>query len=451
MFRAQCRRWWAWALGLGVALGASGDATVFSQQQEEPGFQLPDDALDGGRDWINTRSPIHLDDLRGKIVLLDFWTFCCINCHHVLPDLAKLEQKYAGQLVVIGVHTAKFEAEKDTENIRKKVAEYGIKHPVINDADQTLWNKFEINSWPTLVLIDPRGRLVAKVPGEGHFQAFDRAIGQLVQEHEKLGDLNETPLKFESEDEKAADSPLRYPGKITADAAGKRLFIADTAHHRIVATDLDGKLLFTAGTGAAGRKDGPFAAAEFHRPQGMCLVGDLLYVADTENHAIRALNLATKTVVTVAGTGKQAAFRARGGPAASTPLNSPWDLAAPGSGNILYIAMAGPHQILEARPDHAQCLGLGRQRDREHRRWHARYRLVRPAQRAGQRRPVPVRGRCRGLRRACVPAHGQQGRDDRRRRPLQLRRHGRPGQSGPAPALPGISLWRRQALYRRHL
>ncbi|MEJ7639750.1 MAG: thioredoxin-like domain-containing protein [Singulisphaera sp.] len=116
--------------------------------------------LEGGVGWLNTAGPIHLEELRGKIVLLDFWTYCCINCHHVLPDLAALEAKYKDELVVIGVHTAKFAAERETENIRKKVREYGIKHPVVNDANQVIRTRFGVNSWPTLVLIDAKGEYV---------------------------------------------------------------------------------------------------------------------------------------------------------------------------------------------------------------------------------------------------------------------------------------------------
>jgi thiol-disulfide isomerase/thioredoxin len=132
--------------------------------------------LEGGIAWINTGGPIHLEDLRGKVVLLDFWTYCCINCHHVLPDLAALEQKYKNELVVIGVHTAKFDAERETENIRKKVAEYRIKHPVVNDANQVLWTRFGVSSWPTLVLVDATGKYVGAVSGEGHAALLDRAI-----------------------------------------------------------------------------------------------------------------------------------------------------------------------------------------------------------------------------------------------------------------------------------
>ncbi len=307
-------------------------------------FQEPLLSLEGGAGWINS-GPIRLEELRGKIVLLDFWTFCCINCHHVLPDLAKLEEKYKNELVVIGVHTAKFFAERETENIRRKVAEYKIKHPVINDADQTLWNRFGVNSWPTLVLIDPEGRYVGSVSGEGHYSVLDRVIGQLVTKHKAKGDLNTTPFVFFPESEKADTTGLLYPGKVLADAKGQRLFISDTAHHRIVQTDLKGASPVLIGNGGYGLVDGDYEKAQFNRPQGMCLVDDILYVADTENHAIRAINLKSKRVSTVAGVGQQS-HNFRGiGAGTKTGLNSPWDLVLIPNTKSLAIAMAGSHQI----------------------------------------------------------------------------------------------------------
>ncbi len=195
-------------------------------------------SLSGGTGWINS-GPIDLSELRGKIVLLDFWTFCCINCHHVLPDLAKLEEKYPNELVVIGVHTAKFEAERDTENIRRKVREYRIKHPVVNDANQVIWQRFGVQGWPTLALIDATGRFVGMMSGEGHFDVFDKAIGQLVEKHKAKGELNLTPLKFSPEMERASNDPLLFPGKVHADPSGNRLFISDTGHNRIIQTDLE--------------------------------------------------------------------------------------------------------------------------------------------------------------------------------------------------------------------
>jgi sugar lactone lactonase YvrE len=330
------------------ALGGFGESTVSGGMvvaEAGAGRQGIPNGLEGGVAWINTAGPIHLEDLRGKVVLLDFWTYCCINCHHVLPDLEYLEGRYPNELVVIGVHTAKFDAEKETDNIRKKVAEYRIKHPVVNDANQVIWNRFGVNSWPTMVVISPEGEYVGSAPGEGNREVLDRVIGKLVEEAKAKGTLNTETIRFNPEMEKPHTSPLLFPGKVTGDADGKRLFITDTGHNRIVVTDLEGKHIATVGSGAAGFKDGSFSEAEFNRPQGARLFEGKLYVADTENHAIREVDLEKGSVTTVAGTGNQSMRRTSGGKALETPLNSPWDvLPLPGT-RTLAIAMAGPHQL----------------------------------------------------------------------------------------------------------
>lgn len=327
---------WAGAL---ILCGLTQFVPLARAQQVEP-------SLEGGIAWINTDGPVHLEKLRGKIILLDFWTYCCINCHHVLPDLAMLEKKYNKELVVIGVHTAKFEAEKDTENIRKKVHEYGIKHPVVNDANQVIWQRFGISGWPSLALIDPEGKYQGHVSGEGHGEALDKYIGKLVKEHKAKGTLDDKlPVVFPAEVEKPHKGNLLFPGKVLADAASKTLYISDNGHNRIVVTDLDGNLKETIGNGIPALKDGDYKAASFNRPQGMCLLDGKLYVADTENHAIREIDLAKKDVKTVAGTGRQGYNRKPSGKGTKLDLNSPWDvLPMPGS-KILAVAMAGPHQI----------------------------------------------------------------------------------------------------------
>lgn len=300
--------------------------------------------LNGGISWLNTAGPLHLTDLRGKIVLLDFWTFCCINCIHTLPDLAKLEKKYADQLVVVGVHSAKFDNEKNSENIRKAVLRYEISHPVVNDANMTIWDTYGIKSWPTLVLIDPEGFVVGAGSGEGLYDALDKVIGNLVKEHREKKTLNEKPLRFElARLKEKGDNPLFFPGKIQADEASRRLFIADSTHHRIVITDLDGQKIAVAGVGEPGSQDGSFDKATFNDPQGMALAGDTLYVADRKNHLIRALDLKKNMVRTIAGTGVHGENRMFGGPALKTGLNSPWDLCL--IGPRLFIAQAGFHQI----------------------------------------------------------------------------------------------------------
>jgi DNA-binding beta-propeller fold protein YncE len=309
--------------------------------QEKTRVRAPE--LTGGRGWLNTDKPLTLAALKGKVVLLDFWTYGCINCIHIIPDLKRLEQKYANQLVVIGVHSAKFENEKDTENIRRIILRYEIEHPVYNDAEYQVWQSYGVRAWPTQVLIDPAGYVIGAVSGEGNYELIDQVIAKAVDEFRKRGELNEEPLKLTLERAKTGDLPLAFPGKILADEKGDRLYIADSNHNRIVVTRLDGTLVETIGTGERGAADGPFAKASFFRPQGMALDGSNLYVADTENHLVRRLDLKTKTVETVAGTGQQAREYFRQGPARTIELSSPWDLQL--VGRQLYIAMAGTHQI----------------------------------------------------------------------------------------------------------
>lgn len=305
--------------------------------------RVPAPDFEGASDWLNVDKPLSLKDVRGKVVILDFWTYCCINCIHILPDLKYLEQKYPNELVVIGIHSAKFVNERDAENIRNAMVRYEIVHPVANDNQMSIWREYGINSWPSFVVIDPEGYAVLVTSGEGIREPLDEMVGKLVQYHRAKGTLDETPFKVSLERDKMAPTALRYPGKILADESKNRLFISDSNHNRIVVTDLDGKFQFAIGSGLVGRTDGPFETATFDHPQGMAVLGNELYVCDTENHQIRVANLVNKTVTTVAGTGTQATFRSRGGPAETSALNSPWDCAA--VEDKLYIAMAGPHQI----------------------------------------------------------------------------------------------------------
>lgn len=308
-----------------------------------------------GVEWINTDSKLQLSDLKGKLVLLDFWTYCCINCMHILPVLDAVEKKYEQQLVAIGVHTAKFATEKDSDNIREAILRYEIRHPVFNDAEHILWNRLQIGSWPTLVLLDPQGRAIWAHAGEIEFAALDAVLQQAVAYYEGRKEIDSRDVHFNLEVKVAKDTPLRFPGKVIADGPGKRLFVSDSNHNRIVVCDLGGKLLATIGQGQVGAKDGDFATAQFNHPQGMAIADQTLFVADTENHLIRAVDLQTKQVTTVAGTGKQA----RGGwfgadsrtkiakaptkPPLEADLASPWDLWV--HEDQLYVAMAGTHQI----------------------------------------------------------------------------------------------------------
>ncbi|MDA7977197.1 MAG: redoxin domain-containing protein [Pirellulales bacterium] len=329
------------------------------KQDSEPQHPFPNAEsapnLEGGVAWLNTAGPLDLRMLRGKFVILDFWTYCCINCIHELPQLKQLEEAYPNELVVIGVHSAKFDTEQNTENIKEAILRYEIKHPVVNDAAHRIWDRYGIASWPSLRVIDPEGNLVAGESGEVPFEMLNAFMQKAMPYYESRGLLDKTPLRFELEEYAADRTPLRFPGKVLADEASGRLFIADSNHNRIVMTTLAGELLATIGSGEIGADDGDFANAQFDHPQGMALHGDTLYVADTENHTIRKVDLDAKTVSTIAGTGEQGRSPWPGyvrggalperfiGDPKTTAIASPWDLVL--HDNALYIAMAGPHQI----------------------------------------------------------------------------------------------------------
>lgn len=300
-----------------------------------------------GLDWINTEQPIRLADLTGKIVLLDFWTYGCINCIHVIPDLKRLEEEYASELVVIGVHSAKFTTEGETANIREVVKRYEVDHPVVNDRDFEVWRSWGAQAWPTTALIDPAGNVVGTHAGEGVYDVVQPVVEALTTEFAE--ELDRTPFQLTPDRAGSANTVLSYPGKVTI--GGDLLFVSDTGHHRVIAADpATGEIVAVYGSGKPGFDSGPALQARFDSPQGLAFDPGTgtLYVADTNNHAIRSIDVDAGTVETVAGTGQL------GWPPASAlledaRLNSPWGLTL--RGDELWIAMAGTHQIWVADLD----------------------------------------------------------------------------------------------------
>jgi DNA-binding beta-propeller fold protein YncE len=293
---------------------------------QEP-IAAPD--LDGATEWLNVAAPITMAALRGKVVLLDFWTYGCINCMHVLRDLKVLEQRFADELVVIGVHSPKFPNERSSDNLRRVLVRYEIEHPVANDAGHVIWRRYGVQAWPTRVIIDPAGNLVGTAMGEGNLDGFVSAIRTVIRVFDEKGAIDRTPLPLSLERAHHTDRPLLYPGKVLADAASGRLFIADSNHNRIVVASLGGQLIETVGSGIQSDADGIFSQARFNRPQGLALdaPGGILYVADTGNDQIRAVDLQVRAVHTLD----------------LANLKSPWDVAL--KTGILLVAMAGPHQV----------------------------------------------------------------------------------------------------------
>ncbi|MBX9685082.1 MAG: redoxin domain-containing protein [Candidatus Obscuribacterales bacterium] len=299
-----------------------------------------------GLPWINVSRPLTVKGLSGKIVLLDFWTYCCSDCLHIMPYLKELEEKYKDYLLVIGVHSAKFDNEGKEANIKNAVARYGIEHPVVCDRGFSLWEKYYVREWPTLILIDPEGNVVERIAcSQKPYGKFEEPIEALIAEYSAKGTLSSAPLEELAVHAETHSSLLRFPGKLAISEDGSRLAVADSGHNRVLICTLDGKVLETIGSGKAGDADGSFAEACFRAPQGLVFSGEDLYVADTENHLIRRVNLSDCRVETIAGNGKQRLYAGdeMKGSARDIALSSPWDLAL--SNSSLYIAMAGSHQI----------------------------------------------------------------------------------------------------------
>jgi thiol-disulfide isomerase/thioredoxin len=301
-----------------------------------------------GRNWLNTGGKsLDLEALRGKIVLLDFWTFCCINCLHVLDELRPLEEKYGDALVVIGVHSPKFEHERDPHALAAAVERYGVEHPVLDDPDLKTWDAYAARAWPTLVVVDPEGYAVSTMAGEGHVEALDAIIGDLVATHTARGTLDPEGSPYVAAP--PAETTLRFPGK-AIELPGGDVLVTDSARHRLVRLSPDlATVVSVIGTGERGRADG--AEAQFNEPQGLALLppeiaaeaGYDLVVADTVNHLLRGVRLADGHVTTVAGTGRQWRMENGTTDALEVDLSSPWDLAW--FEGKLVIAMAGIHQL----------------------------------------------------------------------------------------------------------
>ncbi|MFG3496167.1 NHL domain-containing thioredoxin family protein [Streptomyces sp. NPDC047928] len=306
--------------------------------------------LIGKGGWLNTGGKeLTLADLRGKCVVVDFWTFCCINCLHVLDELRELEEKHRDTVVIVGVHSPKFVHEAEHQAVVDAVERYGVHHPVLDDPELATWKQYAVRAWPTLVVIDPEGYVVAQHAGEGHATALARLVAELEAEHEAKGTLRRGDGPYVPPEPVATH--LRFPGKALLLESGN-LLVSDTTRHQLVELAADGETVVRRiGAGERGLADGGPGDARFSEPQGMCLLPDgRVVVADTVNHALRVLDLATGEVGTLAGTGAQwMQGSPTSGAAREVALSSPWDVAW-WQGRV-WIAMAGVHQLWAYDPE----------------------------------------------------------------------------------------------------
>lgn len=306
--------------------------------------------LIGKGGWLNTGDKQYtLADLRGRIVVLDFWTFCCINCLHVLDELRDLEEKHRDTVVVIGVHSPKFVHEAEHQAVVDAVERYGVEHPVLDDPELATWKQYAVRAWPTLVVIDPEGYVVAQHAGEGHAHAIERLVEELETEHEAKGTLRRGDGPYVPPEPEP--TTLRFPGKALRLPSGTFL-VSDTTRHQLVELAEDAETVVRRiGSGRRGLVDGGPERAAFNEPQGLALLEDgSVVVADTVNHALRRLDPAAGAVTTLAGTGRQWwQGSATSGSAREVDLSSPWDVAV--FGGAVWIAMAGVHQLWTYDPE----------------------------------------------------------------------------------------------------
>ncbi|WP_046727681.1 NHL domain-containing thioredoxin family protein [Streptomyces humi] len=300
--------------------------------------------LIGKGGWLNTGGKQYtLADLRGRIVVLDFWTFCCVNCLHVLDELRELEERHRDTVVVVGVHSPKFVHEAEHRAVVDAVERYGVAHPVLDDPELATWKQYAVRAWPTLVVIDPEGYVVAQHAGEGHAHAIARLVEELEAEHGAKGTLRRGDGPYVAPEPEP--TALRFPGKALLLPSGNFL-VSDTTRHRLVELAEDAETVVRRiGSGTRGFADGTAAEASFSEPQGLALLDDgSVVVADTVNHALRRLDLTTGEVTTLAGTGRQWwQGSPTAGAAREIDLSSPWDVAV--FGGKVWIAMAGVHQL----------------------------------------------------------------------------------------------------------
>ena len=256
---------------------AKADAQKDPEAQPDPPVEKKKVAapeLDGGVAWLNSPRPAVAQERpqgQGRPARLLDALLHQLHPHHARPCQAREEVRQRARRDRRPLARSST-TRRTPASIRKAILRYQIEHPVVNDADHKIWDHYEVDAWPTLVLIDPEGNLVGYTSGEGNYDLLDTVVGKLVDEHKKKKTLNEKPIRFDlAQYRENGDTPLFFPGKVLADEKGKRLFIADSTHHRVVVTDLDGKLIAVAGTGVPGKADGAFDKAEFHDPQGMAV------------------------------------------------------------------------------------------------------------------------------------------------------------------------------------
>lgn len=311
---------------------------------DQPAVRAPE--FPRGLAWVNCAEPVALADYRGRFVAVEFWTSSCVNCHHDAAAMRRVAARHPRELALLGVHAPKFPAERELAHLRTAVHQRGIEHPVVQDADHVIRQAWAVRAWPTIALVDPEGRIVDTAEGEVEVEAYAEMLRRRIAEHAARGTL--VPREHAPAPDAPRSRTLSHPSKLLV-TSGSTLFVADSGHHRVLQLEVDdehhsARIAREIGAGAPGIADGPIETAMFRDPHGLAGAGTTLYVADTGNHAVRAVDLARGTVRTIAGTGAIGREPVRdGGDPLRVALRSPWSLWL--DRPRLFVALAGSHQI----------------------------------------------------------------------------------------------------------
>ena len=303
--------------------------------------------LHSSLNWLNADAQT-ISAQRGRVLALVFWNAGSAYCHNLIDELNRLKARYPFALAVLGIHLPRFDAEVDGRTVLKAINRLGVGFAVANDRGWVTWQQYGISSWPSVALINPEGELREIFSGDDQAAALDAAISGLIDE---VGGPTSMPSGEASLRGAEERTVLSFPSGIAL--SDSHLYIADTGHHRVLECTFEGRVLRQFGTGYPDLVDGPSSEAAFTLPRGLCVIRDMVYVADAGNHALRRIHLAEDRVETLLGSGKPGQPQ-EGVPAKPSAclLNQPWAVA--GAFDRLFIAVAGCNQIWEYELGHAR-------------------------------------------------------------------------------------------------
>ncbi len=290
--------------------------------------------------WLNLATPLRMTQLRGRVTALVFVNASSAWCQQRLNDLGTLRRRHPDHLHVVAIHVPRFDHERDARRVLKRLHRQPQDFPIAHDPDWVLWQHYGIEAWPTVVLIDDQGRVRDRIVGDAPVRDLDAQVAKLRDEIVPQS-LNQQPIELRRNRE--PDLPLQFP--IGLAVGPQYIYVVDSGHHRVLECERNGRVRRQFGSGGSGFIDGPMELSAFHHPTGLSLQRDTLYVADTGNHAVRRIKLATGDVDTLCGAGRpgQPQQGVVTDPRA-VALDQPRAVAATAS-NVLCIATAGDNRI----------------------------------------------------------------------------------------------------------